>query len=107
MRDGGVDETSRESWAAGRQAQGSDVRFEPRPDVEDGKAARSQTADSDVPADIVFIVKSDGTILYLNRAVGGTADTEIPGTSVYSYTDPAWHDGLRDALDRVFAAGEV
>jgi PAS domain S-box-containing protein len=107
MREGGVDETSRESWAAGRQAQGNDVRFEPRTDVQDGGAARSQSGDGDVPADIVFIVKQDGTILYLNRAVGGTADTEIPGTSVYSYTDPAWHDGLRDSLERVFAASEV
>lgn len=69
--------------------------------------ARSEQSNDNVPPDIVFIVKRDGTILYLNRGVKGGSESELQGTSVFAYTLSEHHDDLRQALDTVFSGGRV
>jgi PAS domain S-box-containing protein len=104
----GVDEKSSDSWASGRPPSGGSVRFEPQaPAAETAVASHSPSADGDVPADIVFIVKADGTILYLNRTVQGASDGGFQGTSVYSYIGAEYHGPMTAALDLVFETGEV
>jgi PAS domain S-box-containing protein len=102
-----VDEKSNEGWAASRLTVGG-VRFEPRPGATAGPSESGLgAAGGDVPADIVFIVKQDGTILYVNRAGHGSAESRAQGNSVYDYTVPENHAALRNALSQVFAAGAI
>jgi PAS domain S-box-containing protein len=103
-----VDEKNNESWAARRPTTGGSVRFEPRT----GTAGSPEqldvgSAEESVPADIVFIVKQDGTILYLNRAGPGSSDSSVQGTSVFEYTEASHHAALQAALASAFSDADI
>jgi len=112
MRERGVDETSKGSWAGGLPPRGAEARFESQ--VQGGGGAPGSGMSSTNPhqepsstLDIVFIVKQDGSVLYLNRTLKGGPDAPPGESSVFNYTDEEYHGDLRTALDNVFATGEV
>ncbi|UCD23296.1 MAG: PAS domain S-box protein [Gemmatimonadota bacterium] len=105
-----MDEKSKGSWVAGLPARGSEARFESQmtgagEQSATGPEAGESAGGDHYLADIVFIVKQDGTVLYLNREVSDLAGG-APGTSVLDYTASEQHDLVRGALDQVFATGE-
>ncbi len=63
--------------------------------------------DASYPPDIIFIVRRDGTIVYVNWSLPAVPGGDVLGTSVYSYTATAHHDAVRTSLERVFASGEA
>lgn len=111
MREQGVDETSKGSWAGGLPPRGTEARFESQvPEgngmSESGAAPANPGSGSGPTLDIVFIVKQDGSILYLNRTLQGGPEAAPGENSVFSYTNDEYHGALRAALDDVFAIGE-
>jgi PAS domain S-box-containing protein len=113
MREKGVDETSKGSWAGGLPPpRGTGARFESQ--VSGGSSTPGSETSSANPhsdagsaLDIVFIVKQDGSILYLNRTLKGGPDAAPGESSVFNYTNEEYHGALRTALDDVFATGEA
>jgi len=105
-----VDEKSQGSWGSGLPARGTEARFASQ--VSEGKehAAPEQGSDTDSPttdsfsADIVFIVKQDGTVLYLNRSLADRPEGAT-GSSLLDYTDEQYHEAVRQSLDLVFSSG--
>lgn len=61
----------------------------------------------DYPADLVFIVGPDGTILFVNRELPGVPQGQVLGSSIYQYIFPEQHDVVRECLDRVFTSGNA
>jgi PAS domain S-box-containing protein len=111
MREKGVDETSKGSWAGGLPPRGTEARFESQvPEgnsvPESGQAPGAPASGSGSTLDIVFIVKQDGTILYLNRTLQGAPES-APGSSIFTYTNEEYHGALREALEKVFSTGEA
>jgi PAS domain S-box-containing protein len=110
MRERGVEEKSQGSWGSGLPARGSEARFH-SPGLEGTEAAvPREGSDTDSPttdsfsADIVFIVKQDGTVLYLNRMLPNRPEGAA-GSSLFDYTDEEYHDVVRRSLDLVFSSG--
>ena len=110
MRERVVDEKSKGSWVSGLPARGNEARFESQvpgggeqsvtsPDKEESTGTERYSAD------IVFIVKQDGTVLYLNRTISGLAEG-APGTSVLDYTAKEQHESVVESLEHVFATGD-
>ncbi len=99
-----LEEKSRPSWTQGRRIPQA-VASPPAPAVT--VQDRAGTNGVDYPADLVFIVKEDGTILYLNRHGSGSDEVDVSGTSVFSYTDAEYQIVLRESIARVFATGEA
>jgi PAS domain S-box-containing protein len=56
-------------------------------------------------ADMVFIVDADGKILYVNRALPGVAQDDVPGTAIYDYVLPNHHAAIRTGLEEAFRSG--
>ncbi len=111
MREKGVEEKSQGSWAGGLPPRSNEGRFESHvpggTDVPESQPAHLNPDSSSGSAlDIVFIVKQDGSILYLNRTLQGVGDA-APGSSVFKYTNEEYHGALRTALDAVFSTGEA
>jgi PAS domain S-box-containing protein len=61
----------------------------------------------DYPPDIVFIVRADGTVLYINRPLGRRGEEEIIGSQFTDWIFPDQHSTVRDALQRVFSTGHA
>jgi PAS domain S-box-containing protein len=61
----------------------------------------------DYPPDLVFIVRADGAILYVNRPLGRRGEEDIIGTQFYDWVFPEQHQAVRDALERVFTLGQA
>ncbi len=61
----------------------------------------------DYPPDIVFIVRADGTVLYINRPLGRRGEEEIIGSQFTDWIFPDQHSYVRDALQRVFSTGHA
>jgi PAS domain S-box-containing protein len=110
MREWAVDEKNKGSWVSGLPSRGKEARFESQvpegaeesvttPDERESNGAGRYTAD------IVFIVKQDATILYLNRTISGLAEGAA-GTSVLDYTAREQHESVLKALKLVFETGE-
>jgi PAS domain S-box-containing protein len=59
------------------------------------------------PPDVVFIVRTGGTILYVNRPLGRRSEEEVVGTQFTDWVFPDQHAGVRDALGRVFSTGRA
>jgi len=109
----GVHDKSAGSWAAGRSGSGPEGRFTPQisttapqPGDEHG-AARGPLPDDALPQDLVFIVKRDGTILYVNRSFPRSAGRSLLGTSIYEYTAPAQQAALRSSLEVAFSSART
>ncbi|UCG87482.1 MAG: hypothetical protein JSW71_02745, partial [Gemmatimonadota bacterium] len=106
-----MDEKSQQgSWGSGLPVRGADrARFESQVPEDDraapqqGSNADSSTTDS-FSADIVFIVKQDGVVLYLNRTLSDRPEGAA-GSSLLDYTDEAYHEDVRRSLDLVFSSG--
>ncbi len=59
------------------------------------------------PPDILFIVRSEGTVLYVNRPLGSLPEEDVIGSSIYDWVFPDQHDLTRDCLAQVFATGRA
>ncbi len=70
----------------------------PSPNGRDGQPA-------DYPPDLVFIVRQDGTVLYVNRPLGRRGEEDVIGSDLYDWVFPEQHEFMRAALDRVFSGG--
>ncbi|MFQ5704791.1 MAG: PAS domain S-box protein [Gemmatimonadales bacterium] len=104
MKESVLDEKSRPSWTQGRRISqpGSPVAA-PAISVDERDSSRAK----DYADDLVFIVKEDGTILYLNQRGSGVTDADLSGTSIYSYTAKENQSALRESVAKVFASGEA
>lgn len=105
-----MEEKSQGSWVSGLPARGTEARFESQVPEGTQSAGSAPGSEADAPttdsfsADIVFIVKHDGTILYLNRTLSDRLEGAV-GSSLLDYTDARYHEVVRDSLDRVFSSG--
>jgi PAS domain S-box-containing protein len=61
----------------------------------------------DYPPDLVFIVRADGTVLYVNRALGPRGEEDVIGSDFYDWVFPEQHAVVREALERVFNTGRA
>jgi PAS domain S-box-containing protein len=59
------------------------------------------------PPDLVFIVRADGTVLYVNRPLGKRGEEEVIGSDLYDWIFPEQHLLVREAMGRVFATGRA
>ncbi|HEX9729772.1 MAG TPA: PAS domain S-box protein [Gemmatimonadales bacterium] len=76
------------------------------PPMEEPPGARaSNGAPSELPPDLVLIVRADGTVLFVNRPLGMRAEDEVIGSDLYEWVFPEQHQTVRDSLARVFAHG--
>jgi PAS domain S-box-containing protein len=62
---------------------------------------------ADYPPDLVFIVRADGKVLFLNRPLGDRPEDEVIGTEIYDWVFPDQHQVVRDCLGRVFSSGKA
>jgi PAS domain S-box-containing protein len=72
-----------------------------------GGADASGTSGTEYPPDLVFIVRADGTVLYVNRPLGKRGEEDVIGSDLYDWIFPEQHLLVREAMDRVFAAGRA
>ena len=56
---------------------------------------------------MIFNVRRDGTIQYMNHTVPGLTLEQVIGTSIYEYIPPENHEALRKVIEQVFQIGEV
>lgn len=94
---------------AGRPAGGEPAETtEPAPTAE---PAPTETTDEptgiEYPPDLVFIVRADGTVLYVNRPLGPRGEEDVIGSDFYDWVFPEQHAVVREALGRVFEAGRA
>ncbi len=59
----------------------------------------------DYPPDLVFIVRDDGKVLFVNRALGQRAEDDVIGSEIYDWVFPEQHQVVRECLGRVFSSG--
>ena len=104
-----MEEKSAKRRGTSRRAHGPEDLFARRASLSSQEAsaggAAPVSADGSYPPDIIFIVKQDGTILYLNQS--DVREGNVLGTSVYEYTATEQHDAVRASLERVFTSGQV
>jgi PAS domain S-box-containing protein len=62
---------------------------------------------TEYPPDLVFIVRADGTVLYVNRPLGKRGEEDVIGSDLYDWIFPEQHLLVRGAMERVFAAGRA
>jgi PAS domain S-box-containing protein len=55
----------------------------------------------------VFIVRADGTVLYVNRPLGPRGEEDVIGSELYDWVFPEQHAMVRATLERVFSTGEA
>jgi PAS domain S-box-containing protein len=65
------------------------------------------SAGTEYPPDLVFIVRADGTVLYVNRPLGKRGEEEVIGSDLYDWIFPEQHLLVREAMARVFSAGHA
>ncbi|MDH3498050.1 MAG: PAS domain S-box protein [Gemmatimonadota bacterium] len=70
----------------------------PSPNGREGQPA-------EYPPDLVFIVRQDGTVLYVNRPLGRRGEEDVIGSDLFDWVFPEQHEFMRAALDRVFGGG--
>jgi PAS domain S-box-containing protein len=73
-------------------------------------AATAEPAENqapDYPPDLVFIVRADGTVLYINRPLGPRGEEDVIGSYLYDWVFPEQHALVRDTLARVFSSGQA
>ena len=61
----------------------------------------------DYPPDVVFIVRADGTVLYVNRPLGRRGEEEIIGSQFTDWIFADQHGIVHEALERVFSTGRA
>ncbi len=66
-----------------------------------------EVSGTEYPPDLVFIVRADGTVLYVNRPLGKRGEEDVIGSDLYDWIFPEQHLLVREAMDRVFAAGRA
>jgi PAS domain S-box-containing protein len=59
------------------------------------------------PPDLVFIVRADGTVLYVNRPLGKRGEEEVIGSDLYDWIFPEQHMLVREAMARVFSSARA
>ena len=100
---------TRGGWGSGRAGSAPDGRFVSQ--VPDApyvvQADETAVAGSGHQPDIVFIVKKDATILYLNRTVAGAAEGGPIGQSLLDFVGREHHQAARSSLERAFADSEA
>jgi PAS domain S-box-containing protein len=94
-------------------AQPTERAAEPLDSPADGTAAAATPADSanpasepEYPPDLVFIVRADGNVLYVNRPLGPRGEEDVIGSDLYDWVFPEQHRLVREALERVFGTGK-
>jgi PAS domain S-box-containing protein len=69
--------------------------------------ADAPAGEPEYPPDLVFIVRADGTVLYVNRPLGPRGEEDVIGSDLYDWVFPEQHGLVRETLERVFGSGEA
>ena len=56
--------------------------------------------------DVVMLVGSDGSILFINRTIGGLSKNEVIGTCVYDYIPDKYKSRVKECHERVLKTGD-
>jgi PAS domain S-box-containing protein len=54
---------------------------------------------------IIIVVNRGGKIEFINRAVPAFSVVEMIGKSIYDYTEPEYHHGVKEIIEHVFQTG--
>jgi PAS domain S-box-containing protein len=86
-----------------------DLPAEPAAPAEPAPASPAAAVGSvtDYPPDLVFIVRADGTVLYVNHSLGPRGEEDVIGSDFYDWVFPEQHALVREALGQVFGSGEA
>lgn len=110
-----MDERTTRGWGSGTGGSGPESRYVPRnptvvprpPDSrEEPDNSVAATTQSGYQPDIVFIVKRDGSILFVNRSDPGSAEASALGRSMFEYIATEFETTVRQVLEGVFEGGE-
>jgi PAS domain S-box-containing protein len=93
--------------AAAPAAQPRSTRVIQAPASPDRAPGGADPSGSEYPPDLVFIVRADGTVLYVNRPLGKRGEEEVIGSDLYDWIFPEQHVLVREAMDRVFTAARA